>query len=216
MRQTEKLSKRNALRLFVIGAACLLFGVFCLTNHTHSTTTANDNSSRAAASNAQRDLAASRAAFTEAYKVFMHPRCMNCHPAGGVPLQGDNSLPHAQRVQSGPEGKGIYGMKCNACHQQENLAGEHMPPGAPNWHLPHPKTPMVFEKRTPGQLCRQFKDPKQNGGKSLEELFKHISSDPLVLWGWNPGEGRTKPPLSHAEFVQKMDEWIKKGAACPQ
>ena len=214
MRQTETLSKRNALRLLVIGAACLLFAAFALTNQPHSI--ANSNSSRAATNGAQRDLAASRAAFTEAAKVFLSPRCMNCHPAGDVPFQGDDSRPHAQRVQRGPEGKGVYGMKCSACHQQENLWGEHMPPGAPNWHLPPPNMPMVFEKRTPGQLCRQFKDPKQNGGKSLEELFKHVSSDPLVLWGWNPGEGRTTPPLSHAEFVQEMDEWIKKGAACPQ
>ena len=30
----------------------------------------------------KRDDAASSAAFKEAYKVLMHPRCMNCHPSG--------------------------------------------------------------------------------------------------------------------------------------
>ena len=30
-----------------------------------------------------------------------------------------------------------------------------------------------------------------------------------------PGDGRTLPPLRHAEFVRKMDEWLKNGAACP-
>jgi len=35
-----------------------------------------------------RDDAVARAAFLEAYKVFMHPRCVNCHPAGEAPLRG--------------------------------------------------------------------------------------------------------------------------------
>src|SRR5262245_7592385 len=71
----------------------------------------------------------SAAAFLEAYKVFMHPRCMNCHPAGDAPLQGDDSHPHAQLVTRGPDGKGKYAMKCSACHQDHNLPGENMPPG---------------------------------------------------------------------------------------
>jgi hypothetical protein len=28
-----------------------------------------------------KDDARARTAFSEAYKVFMHPRCVNCHPA---------------------------------------------------------------------------------------------------------------------------------------
>src|SRR4051812_25444687 len=61
---------------------------------------------------AQRDEAASRAAFLAAYPVLMHPRCMNCHPKGDAPLQGDDSHMHAQNVQRGPEGKGLFAMKC--------------------------------------------------------------------------------------------------------
>ncbi len=160
--------------------------------------------------------AMARAAFAEAAKVLLHPRCMNCHPAQKAPLQFDDRLPHTQRVQRGPDGKGVHGMRCDACHQLTNQPGEHMPPGAPNWHLPLPQMPMVFEHKTPGQLCRQLKDPKQNGGKTLEQIFRHISSDPLVLWGWSPGEGRSIPPLSHAEFVSKLEAWIKNGAACPK
>ena len=30
------------------------------------------------------------------YGVLQHPRCMNCHPLGDAPLQGDASVPHAQ------------------------------------------------------------------------------------------------------------------------
>jgi hypothetical protein len=163
-----------------------------------------------------KDEAASRAAFLEAYKVLMHPRCMNCHPAGDVPLQGDDSHLHTQNVKRGPDGKGKYALKCADCHQETNLAGENMPPGNPNWHLPPPEMPLVFQGKTPAELARQLKDPKQNGGKTLEQLLHHVAEDKLVLAGWEPGEGRTKPPLSHAEFVRKMREWVEKGAAVPE
>jgi len=162
------------------------------------------------------DEAASREAFLAAYKVFMHPRCMNCHPAGDVPLQGEDSHLHSQNVKRGPDGGGKYALKCSNCHQQTNLPGDNMPPGNPTWRLPLPEMPLIFEGKTPAELCRQLKDPKQNGGKTLEQLFHHIAEDKLVLWGWDPGDGRTKPPLTHAEFVQKMRAWIDNGAACPE
>ena len=56
-------------------------------------------------------------AFKEAYKVLMHPRCMNCHPSGDAPLQGDDSHIHAQNVTRGKDGKGVYAMKCSNCNQ---------------------------------------------------------------------------------------------------
>jgi hypothetical protein len=162
------------------------------------------------------DDAGARAAFLAAYKVFTHPRCMNCHPAADAPLQGDDSHAHAQNVTRGPDGRGKYALKCANCHQVTNLPGANMPPGGPNWQLPTPKTPMVFEGRTPAQLCRQLKDPRQNGGRTIEELIHHVAEEKLVLWAWDPGDGRTRPPLSHAEFVRKMREWADKGAACPE
>src|SRR5262245_64601330 len=67
----------------------------------------DERSPRATASGAKSDEAASRAAFRAVYPVFMHPRCMNCHPAGDVPLQGDDSHPHLQNVKRGPDGKGL-------------------------------------------------------------------------------------------------------------
>jgi hypothetical protein len=164
----------------------------------------------------QQDAAASRAAFLEAYKVFMHPRCMNCHPSGDAPLQGDDSHPHIQNVKRGPDGKGKYALKCANCHQLANLPGENMPPGNPNWHLPPPEIPMVFQGKTPGELARQLQDPAQNGGKSLEEILHHVVKDPLILGAWSPGEGRTKPPMTHSEFIRLMREWIENGAATPQ
>ena len=53
-----------------------------------------------------KDDAGARAAFLAAYKVLMHPRCMNCHPSGDVPLQGDDSHLHVQNVKRGEDGKG--------------------------------------------------------------------------------------------------------------
>lgn len=163
-----------------------------------------------------RDDKAAREAFQKAYPVFMHPRCMNCHPAGDRPLQGDASRPHGQNVRRGPDGKGMKTMRCANCHQAGNLAGEGMPPGNPHWQLPRPEMPLVFEGRSPGELARQLKDRKRNGGKSLAEVLAHLERDSLVLWAWDPGDGRAPPPMSHAEFVRHFRTWVEKGAASPR
>jgi hypothetical protein len=91
-----------------------------------------------------------------------------------------------------------------------------MPPGNPNWHLPPADMKMVFQGKTAHQLAMQLKDPNQNGHKSLNDLIKHVSSDSLVLWGWRPGDGRTKPPLDHATFAKNFKEWVQKGAVVPE
>ena len=160
--------------------------------------------------------AASRAAFLQVYRVLTSPRCQNCHPAGDSPLQGDDSHVHLQNVKRGVDGHGKYGMRCDTCHQTANLPGAHMPPGNPKWGLPAPELKMVFVGRRAGELCRQIKDPKQNGRRSLEELFHHVADDDLVGWGWNPGDGRTLPPLSRPDTVAQMRIWIDGGAACPE
>ena len=85
----------------------------------------------------------SKDAFIAAYKVFMHPRCMNCHPAGDIPLQGDDSRLHPQGVKRGIDGKGLFALKCKNCHQDTHVAGEHMPPGHAGWHLPPANLKMV-------------------------------------------------------------------------
>jgi hypothetical protein len=161
------------------------------------------------------DANASRAAFLEAYKVLMHPRCMNCHPSGDAPLQGEDSHVHAQNVQRGPDGKGKYALKCANCHQLTNLPGLNMPPGNPNWHLPPPEMKMVFQGKSPRELARQLKNPNQNGHKTLEQIVDHVTEDKLVISCWNPGDGRIKPPVSHDEFARLMREWVEKGAAEP-
>lgn len=155
------------------------------------------------------------AAWDVVYRVLQHPRCLNCHPLGDVPLQGEHSVPHAQNVQRGPEGKGLFAMRCSACHHTQNAPGTHMPPGAPHWQLPHPDAPLVFEGRSSAELCRQLKDPARNGGKSPEEILHHVAEDALVRWGWEPGEGREPVPVPHARFVAAMRTWVESGCDCP-
>jgi hypothetical protein len=74
---------------------------------------------------------------------------------------------------------------------------------------------MVFQGRTAHQLAKQIMDPKQNGHKNKEQLIEH-ADDGLVLAAWNPGEGRTLPPMSHAEFKKAWITWIEKGAYAPR
>ena len=168
-----------------------------------------------ATASADVDAAAAKAAFERAYPVFVSPRCQNCHPLGDAPLQGDDSHVHAQYVKRGPNGQGLYGMTCHTCHQDANAPGANMPPGNPKWGLPPPKMKMVFVGKTAGELCRQLKDPKQNGGRTIAQILTHVSTDDLVGWGWNPGDGRTLPPLSRPDFAAAMKDWADNGAACP-
>ncbi len=90
-----------------------------------------------------------------------------------------------------------------------------MPPGAPNWRLPSPEHKMVFIHLSSGELCRRLKDPGETHGMGLEGLLRHVSNDRLVLWGWNPGVGRSPVSIPHEEFVAKFKNWIDAGAPCP-
>ena len=170
----------------------------------------------AVAEHAVKDSLLSKKAFGEVYKVLMSPRCMNCHPSGNVPLQGEDSHLHTQGVKRGVDGKGLYALKCANCHQPENMPGLNMPPGNPKWRLPPANMKMVFQGKTPRQLAAQLLTPKTNGNKTKAQLVKHIMFDSLVLAGWNPGEGRKFPPLSHAEFAKQFNLWIDKGAYLPE
>ena len=154
-------------------------------------------------------------AFETVYNVLMSPRCMNCHPAGDVPLQGDDSHLHVMGPKRGTDGKGVYAMKCSNCHQETNTPGLHTPPGNPEWHLPPADMKMVFEGKSAHELAMQLVDKKKNGNKDFKKLMEH-ADDGLVLAGWNPGEGRTLPPLSHAEFKKAWLTWINKGAYAPK
>ncbi|MBJ6727697.1 hypothetical protein [Geomesophilobacter sediminis] len=200
--------KKGALRL--AGFAIIWLAPFALVGAAVLTKTAG------LAFAVTKDDSASAAAFLKAAAVFSDPRCVNCHPAGNRPLVGDQSLPHPMHVERGPQGLGRNGLWCSTCHQEKNLHDPHTPPGAPEWMLPPADMPMVFEKRTPRQLCEQFKDPARNGSRTPTEIAEHVREAPTVLWGWHPGEGRRAVPMPHDEFVRLMTEWAEKGAACPE
>ena len=153
-------------------------------------------------------------AFRQVASVLTSPRCLNCHVPDDGPLQGDDDHPHIMNVKRGADGKGSAALRCFACHQSENAAALHGPPGAPDWQLPQPNTPMAWKGLSTGELCRTLKDPAKNGNRSLKDLIAHMDTS-LVRWAWNPGSGRTLPPLSHDEFVSRLKEWIETGAACP-
>ena len=162
----------------------------------------------------QQDSLVSKEAFKKVYTVLMHPRCLNCHPSGDVPLQGEDSHLHGMSPHRGEDGKGLYAMKCSNCHQNENTPGVHMPPGNPEWHLPPADMKMVFQGRSVSQLAKQLIDKSKNGNKSIKELIEH-ADDTLVKAGWHPAEGLSKPPMSHQEFKEFWITWLKNGAYAP-
>lgn len=154
--------------------------------------------------------ARSRAIFGEIGEVLLHPRCMNCHPAGDRPMQGDASRPHQPLVMRGPDNRGEAGMHCSTCHGVQNFRNV---PGSPNWHLA--PIEMAWEGKSLAEICRQIKDPERNGGKSLAELVDHMAKDPLVAYGWNPPEQMEPVPGSQELFGQLTQAWVDTGAACP-
>jgi hypothetical protein len=169
---------------------------------------------------AQSDNAARAAqAFEVVRSVLQHPRCANCHIPEDAPRQLDTSRPHQMNVQRGPSGHGAAAMECNTCHGQENLPvgyGPHVPPGAPNWHLPPPQTKMVFIDVSPAELCSTIKDKAKTGGKDLAAMLAHNRDDKLVAWGWNPGLGRNPVPVPRDQFVAAFKTWMDAGAPCPR
>jgi hypothetical protein len=65
--------------------------------------------------------ARSRAIFTEAAKVITSPRCLNCHPAGDRPTQGNDLHVHMPPVTRGDVGMGVAGNTGSACHKGVNF-----------------------------------------------------------------------------------------------
>jgi hypothetical protein len=151
------------------------------------------------------------ATFDPIASVLTHPRCMNCHQDQS-PRQGDARTVHLPLVVRGKDGHGAPTQPCQTCHQTTNTAGGFVP-GVPNWRLA--PLSMLWEGRSPVQICGQMKDPARNGGRRTgEQIIEHMKTDPLVLWAWNPGNDRTTPPLSHEKFVQALNEWVEAGMPC--
>jgi hypothetical protein len=210
--------KIRSLKLLLLSIAFLAVAGFAWSNRGLRDEKVTDTVEPTAGSIELSDAAKSKAAFLEAYTVFMSPRCANCHPAGDTPTQNDAMTLHTQAVTRGKIGMGVYGQKCTTCHQSENLEGAHLPPGTSKpWHMPPADMKMVFQGRSAAQLCRAFKDPKQSDGdRSGRKAIEHVQKrDPLVMWAWEPGNGRSVPPMTFEAFSAKLEEWVANGAVCP-
>ena len=191
-------------RAVVAGAAATaLVGAFCLAGSVVSQDLKSLGAPRSEA----------LAAFERVASVLESPRCMNCHPRGDRPSQGDDRHAHLMNVQRGPSNQGLPAMTCTTCHQQHNSDRAGVP-GAPHWRLA-PKS-MGWTGLTRGELCRTVLDRTKNGRRNAAALAKHMTTDPLVLWAWNPGLGRTPPPVSTDELKRALETWVKGGTPCPQ
>jgi hypothetical protein len=106
----------------------------------------------------------SRALFEEIGKVLTNPRCMNCHPAGDHPLQGDDSHEHVPPIWRAETGH--FEVNCSGCHGGKNFslheaATYRSIPGHPRWGFA--PLSMAWEGKSLGEICRQLKDVQLNG-----------------------------------------------------
>ena len=155
--------------------------------------------------------ARSHALFTEAAKVIMNPRCMNCHPATDRPTQGNDMHVHSPPVARGAG-------PCQTCHTDRNFtlmerASYQSIPGHPRWDVA--PIEMAWQGKSAGEICQQIKDPQRNGGRSLELLHDHLAKDDLIAWAWHPGAGRIPVPGTQERLGELVRAWIDSSAACP-
>lgn len=155
------------------------------------------------------------------HQVFSHPRCANCHVgADGVPMwsgasYGPKARPHGMNISGGASRIGAEnGLLCSTCHAHQNAELPHGPPGAHVWLLA--PTSMEWFGKSSAEICAQIKDPKRNGGRTIEKVAEHVEKDALVLWGWKPGPGREPAPYSSGETANWLREWARLGAPCPK
>jgi hypothetical protein len=158
----------------------------------------------------------SQAIFTEIGKLLTNPRCMNCHPSGDHPLQGNDEHEHMPPVWRGDTGH--LETNCSGCHTEQNFtlheaASYKSIPGHARWGVA--PLSMAWEGKSLDQICRQLKDVNRNGGRDLALLQEHIAKDDLVGWAWNPGDGREPAPGSQELAGELVQAWIDSGAECP-
>ena len=140
--------------------------------------------------------------FDKMMSVLTHKRCVNCHPAGNQPHQGEDSHVHNFGVQRGEDNHGVAALRCESCHQQENNNYSGVP-GAPEWSVA--PLSMAWEGLSRVEIAQSMMNPEKNGGRNLEEIVKHLTEHELVLWAWEPGvdaEGnpRELPPVPKDEY----------------
>ena len=163
------------------------------------------------------------AAWQRVYSVLTSPRCINCHTATNYPQQGDDRHRHLFNVVRGPGGTGVPALRCVTCHRQASADSTGVP-GGRNWHLAplSMKWQDLNDKILPSSdVCASLTDSAKNGHLNGAEILKHHEEEPLVLWAFHPGlhrdgTARSRPPLSHDEFVSATRTWVQAGMPCPK
>lgn len=70
------------------------------------------------------------------------------------------------------------------------------------------------------QLYTVLQDKSLSGGRDLQGLLKHIETEHLVQWAFEPrtrldGMPREPPPLTYPQFVAAFTNWANAGGPCP-
>ncbi len=156
--------------------------------------------------------------FDKMMAVLTHKRCVNCHPSGDRPRQGEDSHIHNFEVQRGIDNHGVAALRCESCHQHENNDFSGVP-GAPEWSLA--PIEMAWEGLSRVEIVQSMLNPANNGGRNLEQIVEHLTEHELVLWAWEPGidaagNPREKPPVSKEEYIKAVKEWAESGAIIPE
>ena len=88
---------KSETRLWVFASATAL-SLSMLTGYAASQTASNTLASPDSFRSIDDTGARSAAIFTELGKVLTNPRCVNCHPAGDRPRQGDEGLVDSRKM----------------------------------------------------------------------------------------------------------------------
>ena len=200
----------NKLRLLYLIPVILFTTILLATDFSNEYDSDNMNADTA-------EAASNSADFDKMMQALTHPRCLNCHPSDHRPKQGIDQHPHYFGVSRGKTDHGFVATNCNTCHQKENNDFSGVP-GAPHWGLA-PST-MNWEGLSKIEIATSMMDKSRNGGKSPNEILKHLTEDPLVLWAWEPGidvagNEREKPPISKEEYIAAVKGWFAGGAVIP-
>lgn len=209
------MKKQNLLFAFL---TILIVSATIFAAHAYTSENASEQESISESEANTSEVSSSEEAFTKMMKVLTHKRCVNCHPAGDRPRQGEDSHIHNFGVRRGADNHGVAALRCETCHQHENNDYSGVP-GAPEWSLAPLK--MRWEGLSRVEIAKSMLNPENNGGRSLEETVKHLTEHDLVLWAWEPGvdangNPREKPPVPKEEYIKAVKEWAAGGAVIPE
>lgn len=167
----------------------------------------------------------SRAAGLEAwgriFQVVSHPRCSNCHVgASGIPMWNGlgygEDVPHGMHVAGGESRIGAEFVPCQTCHATNTGGGNDVPHAAPQVAATWMLAPVEAEwqGKAAEEICRQLRDPDRNGGRSAEDLARHLGRDVILHWAWAPGGGRDPAPFTLQDHVNDILAWGAAGMPC--